>query len=128
MTKICSKCGEKKDKSAFNYYSGTSDNLQSYCRECQRKYCREYNYDIVDAQYKLMFESQGGVCAICGQPETKKGSGGKILQSLSIDHSHKTGKIRGLLCRGCNAKLGVLEDIDWRIKADRYLEEAENND
>jgi hypothetical protein len=54
------------------------------------------------AQYDELLEAQGGVCAICGRPPKNR--------RLAVDHNHKTGKIRGLLCWVCNLKvLGRLE-------------------
>lgn len=43
---------------------------------------------------------QGGLCCLCGH----------ILNNPVLDHNHKSGLIRGVLCRGCNAALGVLEN------------------
>jgi len=51
---------------------------------------------------------QNGKCAICKKPETRK-TGNKIRE-LSIDHCHKTGKVRGLLCDSCNNGLGRFKD------------------
>ena len=51
-----------------------------------------------------MLESQNGICAICGNLETIQKS------HLSVDHDHKTNKVRGLLCRECNRALGGFKD------------------
>lgn len=64
-------------------------------------------------------QRQGNVCAICGKPETVKRKG--TTKRLSIDHNHKTGEIRGLLCSRCNMKLGVLENVEFVEKANLYL-------
>ena len=66
-----------------------------------------------------MLEKQNGNCAICNKPEFNTRGG--IIRHLSIDHDHKTGKIRGLLCFKCNTKLGILEDKDFAKKAKKYL-------
>ena len=50
--------------------------------------------------YATMFKEQNGRCLICGLES----------QKLCLDHDHKTNKIRGLLCRNCNAALGILQD------------------
>ncbi|MBW1743926.1 MAG: endonuclease VII domain-containing protein [Deltaproteobacteria bacterium] len=55
-----------------------------------------------------MEERQGGVCAICGDPETNQRNGRTIR--LSIDHDHETGQVRGLLCVRCNTGLGLFGD------------------
>jgi hypothetical protein len=73
-------------------------------------------YDITRADYLALLELQGGVCYVCGQtPRSKR---------LAVDHDHKTGIVRGLLCsdleRGCNhAVLGSLEarSVDGVIAA-----------
>ena len=45
-----------------------------------------------------------GVCDICGLPERAKN------KVLSIDHCHKTNKVRGILCGHCNKALGHIKD------------------
>lgn len=52
--------------------------------------------------YSELFNESNGVCGICHKPC----SDGK---RLAVDHCHKTGKVRGLLCRVCNVQLGVYE-------------------
>lgn len=78
--------------------------------EKTRYYYRKSNlglYGITPEQYDIMLEKQGGVCAICGQVETRM-LNHKIVR-LSVDHNHKTGKIRGLLCHKCNKNLAWYE-------------------
>ena len=58
--------------------------------------------------YNRMLEEQYGVCAICGQAETRKSRNGTV-QPLSVDHNHVTGQIRGLLCHECNWLIGAME-------------------
>jgi hypothetical protein len=71
-----------------------------------------------------MQKKQGGVCAICEKKETRKYKG-KIIR-LSIDHNHKTGEIRGLLCHGCNVGIGHFSDsIEFLLKAINYLRAKE---
>jgi len=72
-------------------------------------------YDISVEQFQAVWESQGGVCAICNGPPTK----GK---RLAVDHNHQTGEVRGLLCCNCNMGLGNLkDDIDLLRSAISYL-------
>jgi hypothetical protein len=65
-------------------------------------------YGLSQEQFDKMFQEQNGVCAICFRPErsTKNGK----LKALSIDHNHSTGKVRKLLCDGCNHALGYAEE------------------
>jgi dCMP deaminase len=60
------------------------------------------NYGLTIAQYDIMSERQGNVCAICKQTEP--------VGNLVVDHDHKTGKVRGLLCNKCNRAIGSLQD------------------
>lgn len=66
-------------------------------------------YGITIEEYDLWWEAQGGVCAICAQPEFRKGKDGTV-HSLHVDHDHDTGVIRGLLCTKCNVLLGLAKD------------------
>lgn len=73
-------------------------------------------------EYKKMFINQQNVCAICYKPETSihYKSGQKSV--LSIDHCHKTNKVRGLLCRKCNTALGMfLDEPKLVLRAYNYL-------
>jgi Recombination endonuclease VII len=63
------------------------------------------SYGLTVEQYQEMVRQQNGVCAICGRPP----KGGKKTKRLSVDHCHKTGRIRGLLCTRCNIALGHVE-------------------
>lgn len=73
--------------------------------------------------YEQMFVSQEGVCKICQQPERRTRKGLQVR--LSIDHSHATGKVRGLLCYRCNVALGFLQDDPVRLqRAVEYLQNS----
>jgi hypothetical protein len=67
------------------------------------KHYRRY-YGIGLDDYNAMFEAQDGLCAICGLPETARIKG--RLKALSVDHDHKTGAVRQLLCHRCNRAIG----------------------
>lgn len=66
-------------------------------------------YGLSVAEYEAMLLRQDGKCAACGRGETCLGRGG-MVKSLGIDHCHKTGAIRGLLCHDCNLVLGHVRD------------------
>jgi hypothetical protein len=74
-------------------------------------------YGITLAQYDDMLDAQGGRCAICPRPAES------MPTRLHVDHDHKTGLIRGLLCWWCNRKLltGVKDDADLAEAAADYL-------
>jgi Recombination endonuclease VII len=98
--------------------------LQRSCRVCRRlrqknrtdirKHALWRNYHMTVAEYDLLFESQHGVCAACGQAEYQRSVNGTI-QPLSVDHNHVTKVTRGLLCKDCNTALGHLQDNSERI-------------
>lgn len=52
-----------------------------------------------------MLDAQGGGCAICGERNPKGKHSG-----FHVDHCHKTGRVRGILCHGCNVSLGHFKD------------------
>lgn len=60
-------------------------------------------YGLRPGEYGQMYLAQGGLCAIC-----QRATG--ATRKLSVDHSHKSGLVRGLLCRPCNDLLGHLRD------------------
>lgn len=69
-----------------------------------------------------MHTAQGGVCAICGRPETCKHKDGRTRR-LAVDHCHATGKVRALLCAACNNGIGRFEEnIENIRRAIAYLE------
>jgi len=75
-----------------------------------------WKYRITLEQYDAMVAEQGNLCAICGRPQRRAN------RPLCIDHDHKTGKVRGLLCDFCNQLLGFLENHRDRIPAfEAYL-------
>lgn len=130
----CSRCHKIKGLKDFAGDNRKKNGLQARCRDCQNE-VRKIKYDtdpqwrrkVLDkskavykrdpskhsdyllktkygfsiAQYKELFEKQNGLCAICRRPDTKK---------LAVDHDHKTGKIRGLLCQAHNRAIGMFHD------------------
>lgn len=75
------------------------------------------NYGITPEDYNEMFEAQEGCCAICSTHQVS------MKHKLHVDHCHKTGKVRGLLCKNCNLALGNFQDsTKLLLKAIQYLE------
>jgi hypothetical protein len=62
-------------------------------------------YGVTLADYDAMLAAQGGKCAVClTTPDTQR------YGVFHVDHCHTSGAVRGLLCRGCNNVLGVVND------------------
>jgi hypothetical protein len=73
----------------------------------------ERKYGLFQHDYETLFVWQRGRCAICGLRPTR----------LYVDHSHATGRVRGLLCSNCNFAVGELADDPGRCEAaGAYLE------
>jgi len=141
--KTCTKCGKEKPSTEFSNNVNCKDGLQQWCRACMSQGASEYirthkandpeylrkfkirhmasarkcKYGLTPIQYDQMVEDQKGVCKICGKEN-------KDVKALAVDHDHITGKVRGLLCRTCNTKLNVVEDIEFNQKAFAYLLES----
>jgi len=101
-------------------------NAESERRRNDIRRCAKYGMTLEDFDALLLF--QGGVCAVCKRPESMKSNGGTgRLRRLVIDHDHETGKVRGLLCSGCNTGIGLLEDnAEFLEQAVEYLRAAKS--
>lgn len=89
-------------------------------------FCQKYGITI--EQYDAILLAQNGICAICGGTTAidKWKSG---LKNLQVDHCHKTGRVRGLLCFHCNTALGHFRDnVEWMKTAILYLERTSTTD
>lgn len=85
-------------------------------KNCELK--RDYNITLTE--YNNLLKKQDYTCAICRQVEIRKIDNKLVV--LSVDHNHKTGKIRGLLCSNCNNGLGRFRDnINTLQNAIEYL-------
>lgn len=74
-------------------------------------------YNLTKDEYLFLLKRQDSCCAICHAHESK------LSKSLSVDHNHITGQVRGLLCTNCNTALGLLkENIDLYKRSIQYIE------
>ena len=143
--KTCSRC--KVEQLAENFHKGNN-----YCKPCKKDYDKTYRvnwtfqpynqvkryvshikkrYGLSLKDLNIMYETQGGGCAICNKNipnPTKEGSKRFIT---SIDHNHACCPtenscgfcVRGLLCRDCNLMIGhAKDDLETLKKAVNYLE------
>lgn len=103
-------------KKPLRYFSiDEGMNEKKYCKDCRYDGYRLSFYGLTMNEYNQLFESQERRCAICRTDDF----GGK---SPSVDHDHKTKKVRGLLCVRCNFLLGFSKDNPVILeKAIRYL-------
>jgi len=72
-------------------------------RAIKRKYDLKRAYGMTEDQYNFMLQAQNNCCDICKKESSR-------TKKLHIDHCHKTGKIRGLLCSNCNTTLGLVKE------------------
>ena len=139
--KTCSKCGHDKHidmfpkanpntKSFLKYKNG----IKPWCKECYKIYSTKYmrkvrgegskayshyykKYGLTQEDVILMHEERNCKCDICGLDTDHR------YDKLCVDHSHETGKVRGLLCFSCNTALGNFKDnIENMKNAIKYLE------
>lgn len=136
--KKCCKCKKYKNHSKFSLNRLKKDGLQNSCKLCAKKYPRtitsvrhhEKNllklYGITTEQYNRFMILQQNRCKICKMPETVIKHGETCF--LSVDHDHKTGRVRGLLCSKCNTGLGFFGDDVLNLQnAAQYIQDAENS-
>lgn len=125
--KVCLKCNNPRSCDDFEvmqvYKSKKTGKLISYtrnvCNFCRKEawkkiYRRVHldnEYGISEQKYNEMVIKQSSHCNICG----------KLMSKPNIDHNHKTGKIRALLCSKCNLGLHFIENKEFLIAAEIYL-------
>ena len=90
-------------------------------KDKRRDYDLNRNYGIDNNVYLQMLKEQNGCCKICGISEEENKS------KLHVDHNHKTGEVRGLLCSRCNTAIGKFkEDPEIIRRAIEYIERWNN--
>jgi hypothetical protein len=130
-TKTCSKCGSP---GPFHKDKTRNDGLRYVCKRCDSEYTkhwyknhpkkakkmgRDYHlrikYGITADEWDVQFRKQGKRCALCRIKNPKRG--------WVTDHCHKTKKVRGIICRPCNAILGFANDSIHLLQlAIKYLQ------
>lgn len=129
--KICSKCHVS--KALDDFYTSRGKRYPS-CKACHNAHQRAYRqanaekvreqvrknyikrtYGITPEVWETLLRIQGGVCAICEEREP-----------VWVDHDHRTGLVRGLLCKPCNWGLGQFRDdpavLNRALMYTRYYE------
>lgn len=143
--KLCtnSKCTIKEPQSLDNFCKDKNrkSGYYPYCKQCRRIHKKSYGfhkevrarykekhperlknsdlkkcYGITIVEYNQMLLNQNDSCLICKVHKSN------FKRALSVDHDHKTGKIRGLLCAFCNTGLGYFKDnVEFLERAIKYL-------
>lgn len=90
-------------------------------RLASRKHSLE-GFGLTIDQYDALVLRQDNLCACCGMAETALSNTGDFIKRLAVDHDHKTGQIRSLLCQACNQMIGhAKEDVTRMQKGIEYL-------
>ncbi len=142
LKKKCIKCN--KVKSLDEFYKNRN-RTTSMCKVCTKENNKKYRKDPVVKKreqerikekmwikygiknmtikkYEVIKEEQNNCCKICGTNEIE------LKIQLCVDHNHKTGQVRGLLCDKCNNLLGKVKDnINILELAIDYLQKASKN-
>jgi hypothetical protein len=114
--KYCRRCKQTKPHSEWDRNRTASDGLATACKACRRTEGRarhlRRNYGITEAERDEMLAEQKGLCSICLK-----------RPAIHVDHCHKTGRVRGVLCFNCNSAIGNLGDDPGAVRrAAAYLE------
>ena len=83
--------------------------LQDYAasgkkKTSDRKSHLKRKYGLTLQEFDELLASQGGGCAICGNPNAD-----------NVDHDHVTGRVRGILCFTCNVAIGLIAEDEERL-------------
>ena len=83
----------------------------------RRAYHRMREYGMVEAAFDAMLAQQEGLCVICQRP----------LVNPVVDHDHRTGRVRALLCQACNSGIGLLgDDVNRLVRAMIFVAAFDN--
>ena len=132
--KVCENCGVEKSVSEYHKDKTCRFGVGPTCKECRKEYRRDHyiqnrektmkqtleyernnreqrygytlkrNYGMTLVDYQTMLSNQDSRCLGCSRHESD------LKRRLFVDHDHKTGKVRGLLCDACNKALGDVGD------------------
>lgn len=135
MKKKCKRCLKNKNITQYYvaYFIKNKPIYAASCKVCQNKQSLNWAknnkesrksillkslYGISLKEYYNLLKNQNNKCAICLTAENNK-----TKKYFDVDHCHKTGKVRGLLCQSCNSALGKFKDnVKILKKAITYLE------
>lgn len=119
MVRQCARCERKLSKPRVQA-------RKKYCYRCELSARREQRerahrvyvaktYDIEPGDYDRLYNAQGRKCCICLRATGR-------TKRLAVDHDHRTGRVRGLICKPCNWLLGhARDDPEMFYRAAMYL-------
>lgn len=130
MFKLCIKCGTEQSLDSYSKDIKAKDGKKRYCKSCCNKYFKNWRnsnlqeireidrknhyrraYNLPEDIITKLIDNRNGICAIC-----------KEISPLVVDHNHKTGKVRDLICSSCNSLLGYSkENLSTLSSAIEYL-------
>lgn len=114
--RVCRCCQAEKPLSDF-YYRKENNTYRTECKECVIERQRYKKLGICNTEYDKMLTQQRGQCSIC----LSKLNSSRYTK-FAVDHDHRTGKVRGLLCSSCNMAIGLMKDSPFRLEnAVKYL-------
>lgn len=107
----------------------TERSFAKYCSICAPTDIasrRLANYGLTDKQFSQLLEKQYNACAVCKTSFCELPIHRNKKTSIVIDHNHKTGQVRGLLCQSCNVTIGYIEKRPpgWLDEMHLYLGRA----
>ncbi len=134
--RTCHACQTIKKNTEFQVCKTARRGRKNECMECCRERMnqkhRDYHkrnpnrkpaydlrtkYGLTMDEHESMVQACGNLCECCGRPQTHKRH-----KRLVVDHCHRTGKTRGLLCSLCNTAIGQLGDsVEVLTKCIEYL-------
>lgn len=145
VTRQCNVCGQTKTAPDLVASKRYRDGYMPLCKPCRNEYWRQRramnpdakaahddnvrrsrllsDYGMTQADYRRMLKEQDDKCKLCGAENHGRG---KRFRYWNIDHNHRTGAVRGLLCHVCNITIGKYENLVAKIgksSIESYLKE-----
>lgn len=139
-TRTCTRCGEEKPVAELVPSKRYTGGFMPLCKPCRNEYWRTRRatnpearakhrdavkrsqwltgYGLTSADYNRMLAEQDGKCALCKSPEHGRT---ERFKYWNVDHCHKTGKVRALLCHVCNITLGKFENLEDKVGREKIL-------